>query len=286
MQLQLLRPAWTLYLVPARAPISPAVLAEARRRQDPPRRRLIERLRRRDNLLVDVRPRSDLPPRYRPCDHPWCEVNEMAEHLSSGTEVAWVAARSVKGSPTAHAVAARALAVRLGELLETAPVDADAARVLEAHDEPDDDTCVSEWVSFSASHRPRGCWCTTEGLARFGLPELQTVDMPPAVLDGWQYVLAAVGQHVFNRLRAAFETDADARFVDLDVPARVTATDVAMAHGCSADRHRPFAVHLRFEPRQFEGGQDFLTIDAPAGAAGARYLRDLRAAVGTAEEAG
>lgn len=279
MKLQLLRPAWTLYLVPASAPIRSVVLAEARRAQDPPQRRLIERLRRGENLLVQLRPGADLPPRFQPCDHPWCEGDQVARHLGSAAQIAWIAARSIRGDPIAHAVAARALAARLGELVGSAPVDADAARVLEADAHAEDGASVSEWVSFVASSRPRGYWCTTEGLTRFGLPELQAVDLPPAVLEGWEHVLAAVGQHVFNRLRATFEANADATFLDLEVPAPVTATDVAMAHGCSADRHRPFRVHLRFEPRQREGGQDFLTIDAPAGAAGALYLRALHGAV-------
>ena len=283
MKLQLLRPVWTLYLVPARAPVSAAVLAEARRRQDPPQRKLIERMRRQENLLVELRPAADLPQRYRPCDQPGCDCNAVAGHLASAGQVAWVAARAVRGSPLAHAVAARALAVRLGELLGTAPVDADAARVLDRDGDMDDGSGVGEWVSYVASPRPRGYWCTTAGLARFGLPELQTVDMPPAVLDGWEHVLAAVGQHLLNRLRAAFEADPDVTFMDLDVPVQVTATDVAMAHGCSADRHRPFQVHLRFEPRQFDGALDFLTIDAPAGAAGAQYLRDLQGAVGAVQ---
>lgn len=283
MKLQLLRPVWTLYLVPAQAPVTAAVLAEARRRQDPPERKLIERMRRQENLLVELRSVADLPPRYRPCGQPGCECDAVAAHLASAAQVAWVAARSVRGSPVAHAIAARALAVRLGELLGTSPVDADAARVLDWDDDLDDGSGVSEWVSCMASLRPRGYWCTTAGLARFGLPELQTVDMPRAVLDGWQHVLAAVGQHLLNRLRAAFEGDPDVTFVDLDVPAQVTATEVAMAHGCSADRHRPFQVHLRFEPRQFDGAQDFLTIDAPAGAAGAQYLRDLQGAIGAVE---
>ena len=283
MKLQLLRPVWTLYLVPARSPVPATVLAEARRRQDPSQRQLIERLRRQENLLVELRPVADLPPRYRPCDQPGCDCNAVAGHLASAAHVAWVAARSVRGSPLAHAVAARALAVRLGDLLGTAPVDADAARVLDWDGDMDDGSGVSEWVSYVASLRPRGYWCTTAGLARFGLPELQTVDMPPALLKGWEHVLAAVGQHMLNRLRAAFEADPDVTFMDLDVPAQVTATDVAMAHGCSADRHRPFQVHLRFDPGQFSGAQDFLTIDAPAGAAGARYLRDLQGAVGAVE---
>jgi hypothetical protein len=283
MKLQLLRPVWTLYLVPSRAPIGSAVLAQARRTQDPPHRRLIERLRRQDNLLVQLRPGTDLPPRFRPCGDPSCEGDEVGRHLAGAAQVAWIAARSIRGDPAAHAVAARALADRLAALLETEPVDADAFRVLDAGDEPDDDACVGDWVSVSASLQPRGYWCKTGGLARFGLPELQTIDMPPAVVNGWRHVLEAVGQHVYNRLRATFEANPDAEFLDLDVPAHVTATDVAMAHDCSTDRHRPFRVHLRFEPRQFEGGQDFLTIDAPAGGAGAAYLRHLQAAVDPVE---
>jgi len=102
----------------------------------------------------------------------------------------------------AHEWHARAVAAALAQQLHGTLIDTSTPRILEpavaSQSLPDADgrMALTRWVLVPQSPGERGVWMTTKGLDRFGLPELQVIDVPPALAGPWTGRLRRVGRGV------------------------------------------------------------------------------------------
>ena len=119
-----------------------------------------------------------------------------------------------------------------------------------------------------------GLWCTTQGLGEFGLPELQTIDVPPAIGVAWAGVLTGIALRIMERWLVVIR-DPSVAFAELPALIELTRSDVARAYGQENDGGgTPARVQLRIDPAPDLTSDSFLTVGPPDGAQGpaAQYL--------------
>ncbi len=184
------------------------------------------------------------------------------------------------GWPPAHEWHARGVAAGLAELTGGTLVDMFTPQVLEpaaavrSLPDPDGRIVLVRWVLVPQSAGERGLWMTTKGLERFGLPELQALDVPPALAIAWTRVMSGIAAALVREWTRALRSDPS--FVALPRRLKVTAADVARAygheatagdltrgaeHGAAAGKHAD--VGLRLDPPDRFDGQAFLTVVPP-----------------------
>ena len=99
-----------------------------------------------------------------------------------------VTATSRPGWPPGHEWAARTAAAALAAEAGRPIVDVFSPQVLDVgraiRTLPDEQGRIrlADWVQVPQSPGPLGFWLTTKGLGRFGLPELQTENVPPQLI--------------------------------------------------------------------------------------------------------
>jgi hypothetical protein len=188
--------------------------------------------------------------------------------LQEATHVVVCQAVFRPGWPPAHEWHARGIAAGLAELTGGTLVDMFTPQILEPaaalRSLPDADgrIVLVRWVLVPQSAGERGLWMTTKGLERFGLPELQVLDVPPALATAWTRVMSGVAAALVRQWTRALQGEPS--FVALPARLAVTAADVARAYGheTGADRHAE--VRLRLDPPDRFDGQAFLTVVPPA----------------------
>ncbi|HEY7222508.1 MAG TPA: hypothetical protein VH561_02665 [Micromonosporaceae bacterium] len=105
--------------------------------------------------------------------------------------------------PPVHEVAGRALASALAFVLPGVLVDLRAPKLLDARDTAASTLAeprLADYVTVGQSRRPGGQWLFSLGLDRFGLPELQSLDVPLAEAAATQQLLLGLAE----RLRALY----------------------------------------------------------------------------------
>ena len=84
-----------------------------------------------------------------------------------------------------------------------------------------------------------GYWCTTTGLGRFGLPELQTLAAPPNVVEAWGRAMTGIARRLVAAWGETIDAQPDAAFVELPSTVEIGPEDVTGAYG----RQWPRAAH-------------------------------------------
>lgn len=133
---------------------------------------------------------------------------------------------------------------------------------------------LADRVLILESPGTRGLWCTTKGLGGFGLPELQTLDVPLAIGLAWAHALNGIALRVVERWIEAIH-GATAAFIEFPALIEFTVGDVARAYGVEDPGGGPSAtVELRLDPAPDLVSDSFLTVGPPDGASGsvAAYL--------------
>jgi hypothetical protein len=173
------------------------------------------------------------------------------------------------GWPPAHDWAARAVASSLARRLNGVLVDLHipvvlvpdrAARSLPGADEQ---TGISDWVCVLQSSGDRGSWFTTRGLARFGLPELQTLDVPPMFVNPWTAVLTGIARRLLDVWVELLGTGDRPAFVELPAELEIGEPDIARAYGRTPTEGGRARVRLRLDPAEDLDNQTFLTVVPP-----------------------
>jgi len=196
------------------------------------------------------------------------------------------------GWPPAHEWLARTMAATAAQRHGTDVVDLLANRVLDlatvrtSLPDVDDLVCLADWVSVECWPDRAGYACTTTGLRRFGLPEIQTRATPPNLVDAWGRAMIGLAGQVLAAWRDALAGSPDAAFVQLRPSFTLTAGDVIEANAHTVGRFGPYpsaggpraaSVRLAFDPGSDTHRHDwFLTVHPPlswAGAAG-EHLAD------------
>jgi hypothetical protein len=227
---------------------------------------------------VEVRPTAEIPPLPVELLAAMGASDEQLERVNSANHFVLATLQGQPGWPPAHEWIARAVATVAAEQVGSDVVDilnyqvlttATARRTL-----PDASGRVrlADWIWVDHSADSTGYWCTTTGLRRFGLPELQTLAAPPHVVEAWGRVMTGLSHRVLGLWSERLTADREAAFVQLPALVEITRDDVAVAYGRPATGTGGGAtVRLALDPGANPDGHPFLTIHPPlswAGSAG------------------
>jgi hypothetical protein len=237
---------------------------------------------------VEIRTAADVPPLPVELLAVMGASDEQLRRVSTATHFAIATAQSQPGWPPAHEWITRAIATVLAERLDSDVIDVlnyqvlDPARAGSTLPDEDGRVRLADWVWVDYSPDRTGYWCTTTGLRRFGLPELQTLTAPPNVVESWGRAMTGVAHRLLAAWSETLSYDRDAAFIQLPSQLEVTAADVAVAYG----RPQSVAVttslvaatmRLSLEPGLDPEEHSFLTINPPlswSGSAG-EHMADV-----------
>jgi uncharacterized protein YegJ (DUF2314 family) len=124
-------------------------------------------------------------------------------------------------------------------------------------------------VVVPVSAGERGSWLTTKGLGRWGLPELQVVDVPPQLADAWVSILSGLALALVERfhadLAAAVEEGRPPAILEIAEQVLVTRDHVARAYADASEQELEgrATVQLRWDPPTDPGEDAFLTVRPP-----------------------
>ncbi|MFG2085101.1 MULTISPECIES: hypothetical protein [unclassified Spirillospora] len=244
------------YAVALPTPIAdPAALAhdEVTRRTRPPLRDLVLGMLDSPMLTLDQRPAGDFPPlpgdllaAYRAAPSDLTAIDSAAHLLA-------VSSAYRPGRPPAHEWAARAVAGAVGAALTAPVIDVFTPQVLPlAHLErslpgPDGTFRLTDWMLLPHTSGPDGFFFTTKGLARFGLPELQTENVPPALLEPWGRLLNGLARRVLDLWLDELPAGEQPLVVDVPELVSVGLRDIAAAQGTDDPMRREVSVRLRLD---------------------------------------
>jgi hypothetical protein len=190
--------------------------------------------------------------------------------LGVATHAVLVRSVGTAGFPPAAELAAYAAAQTIADASGGVLVDTVIPRVVETPRSLDDPFRLSDWVVLPHSPDAEGrLWFTTKGLARFGLPELQSHGIPESAANAWGAVLTGVAHVLGRRFGEALANNPTAAFVELPARVQVSLRDIAMGY---SDRSRaeedpsldePIEVGVTWDPAPQDGAESFLTVHPP-----------------------
>ena len=229
---------------------------------------------------VEMRRADDVPTCRWNCSPSWARARSSSTGSRTATHFVLVTIQSQPGWPPMHEWMARAMATVLADRLGSDVVDVLNYHVLEpvraAATLPDAAGRIrlADWVWIDYSADSTGYWCTTTGLRRFGLPELQTLATPPHVVEAWGQAMTGIAHRLLGAWSAALADDRSMAFVQL--PSTVEVSAPGHRHGVRPRRRagrcarRPGRGAARPRPGLRSGGP--LVPDHPpaAGAGPAR----------------
>jgi hypothetical protein len=127
---------------------------------------------------------------------------------------------------------------------------------------------LADRVIVLASPEELGLWCTTKGLGEFGLPELQTIDVPFHIGEAWAGAMTGIALSLLERWLEATRDPCSA-FVEIPATIELTAGAVGLAYGVEDQSDDSVgSVRLRLDPPPDMCGDSFLTIGPPDGVSG------------------
>ncbi|WUH97859.1 hypothetical protein OHR68_30760 [Spirillospora sp. NBC_00431] len=244
------------YAVALTEPITdPAQLAhdEVARRTEPPLRGLVLGMLDSPMLTLDQRPASRFPPLPRDllaaygADPAGLAAIDDAAHLIA------VRAAYRPGRPPAHEWSARTVAGAIAAARSAPVVDVFTPRILTlGHLErslpgPDGTVRLTDWMLIPHTPGPDGFYFTTRGLARYGLPELQTENVPPDLVDPWGRLLNGLARRVLDLWLDELPAGEQPLAIDIPEIVSVGLRDIAAAQGADEPLRREVAVRLRLD---------------------------------------
>lgn len=200
---------------------------------------------------------------------------EALAKLGSATEAVLVRSVGGPGMPPGSELAAYAAAQTLADVYDGVLIDTVIPRIVETPRGIGDDFRLADWVVLphSAADDDGDLWFTTKGMARFGLPELQSRGVPESVSNAWGAVLTGVAQVLTQMVGEALAEDPERAFVELPARLDVRLRDIAAGY---SDRSRSAEdpgldvsaeIGLAWDPAPQEEADSFLTVQPPEGTA-------------------
>ncbi|GAA0233849.1 hypothetical protein GCM10009527_032910 [Actinomadura nitritigenes] len=247
---------YATYAVVLTAPIpDPGELAydEVAARTRPPLRDLVLGMLGSPMVTLDQRPAGEFPP--LPADLLAAYGASPAElaALDTASHILAVRAAYRPGHPPAHEWAARTVAGAVAAARSAPVIDVFTPQIL-AHDhltrslpEPDGAVRLTDWMLLPHTSGPHGFWFATKGLARFGLLELQTENVPPALVVPWGRLLNGLARRVLDLWQERLPAGEQPLVVDLPETVSVGLQDIAAAQGTDEPLRREVAVRLRLD---------------------------------------
>jgi hypothetical protein len=227
----------------------PAALArdQVTRQTAPPLRDLVLGMLGSPMLTLDQRPAADFPPLPRDLLAAYGAAAPDLEAITSAAHVIAVRAAYRPGRPPAHEWASRTVAGALGTLADAPVIDVFTPQILTSphllrsvhafH--------LTDWMLLPHTSGPHGSLVTTKGLARFGLPELRTENVPPDLVEPWGRLLNGLAHRVLDLWLDELPTEA----LTADIPETITVglQDIAAAQGTEDPAHREVSVRLHLD---------------------------------------
>jgi hypothetical protein len=229
--------------------------------------------------LLQAHPVADLPP--LPLDQLAAAgaTHEQLARADAATHLILVTVGGHPGWPPSHEWLARTMAATAAERHGRDVVDLLAVRLLDAAavraSLPDSRglVCLADWIGVSCWPGRDGYTCGTEGLRRFGVPELQTSSTPPDLVNAWGQIMIGLAGRLLGDWRDALASLPDAGIVALRPSLVVTDSDVVEAHARTTDQYGPrasiaspaqatvrLALDPRLDPNRYES---FLSVEPP-----------------------
>ncbi|MFB4312199.1 hypothetical protein [Actinomadura sp. GTD37] len=205
-------------------------------------------------LTLDQRPAADFPPLPADLLAAYGAAASSLEAVSSAPFVIAVRAAYRPGRPPAHEWASRAVAGALGTATGSPVVDVFTPQVLTpAHlarslPGPDGAVRLTDWMLLPHTSGPDGFFVTTKGLARFGLPELQTENVPSDLVEPWGRLLNGLARRVLDLWLDALPAGEQPLTVDIPETVSVGLQDIAAAQGADDPLRHEVSVRLRLDP--------------------------------------
>jgi hypothetical protein len=193
---------------------------------------------------------------------------EQLDAVARATHFIGIRVLGQPGWPPLADWSARAVAACVATALEAPLIDLFDPRIHAAEAAlrslPDDSGQVrlSAWVQVRYSGDTTGQRMTTSGLGRFGLPELQTVDVPPNLARPWGEALTGLASMLVGAWSERLRERSDEAPVELPATLTLTARHVARAYGAETDLDGTTTVRLELEPGT-KSGDSFLNVLPP-----------------------
>ncbi|HEU5027933.1 MAG TPA: hypothetical protein VFV01_23630 [Spirillospora sp.] len=247
---------YATYAVALTAPIpDPGELAhdEIAGRTRPPLRDLALGMLGSPMVTLDQRPAAEFPPLPADLLAAYGASPAALAALDAASHILAVRAAYRPGHPPAHEWAARAIAGAVAAARTAPVIDVFTPQIL-AHDHltrslpgPDGAVRLTDWMLLPHTSGPHGFWFTTKGLARFGLPELQTENVPPALVVPWGRLLNGLARRVLDLWQDRLPAGEQPLVVDLPETVSVGLGDIAAAQGTDEPLRREVTVRLRLD---------------------------------------
>ncbi|GGV26786.1 hypothetical protein GCM10010182_57000 [Actinomadura cremea] len=239
-----------VYAVASEEPITDPrdlVRTEIARRVEPPLRGLVLGMLDSPMITLDRRPVSDWPPLPTDLLTAYGATPAALAALARATHLLAVRAAYRPGRPPAHEWAARAVAGAVpGTVIDVfTPQILPRDRLERSLPSPRGAVRLTDWILLPHTPSGDGYWFTTRGLARFGLPELQTEDVPSALVEPWARVLNGLTHRLLDLWHDALRTATDT--VRLPAVVSVGLQDVAASQGIDEPPGREISVRLRLD---------------------------------------
>ena len=232
----------------------PLVRDHVARHTAPPLRDLVLGMLGSPMLTLDQRPAADFPPLPADLLAAYGATEPDLEAIASAPFLIAVRAAYRPGRPPAHEWASRTAAGALGTATGSPVVDVFTPQVLTpAHllrslPGPDGAVRLTDWMLLPHTASADGFFVTTKGLARFGLPELQTESVPPDLVERWGRVLNGLARRVLDLWLDELPAGEQPDSVDVPATLPVGRHDIAAAQGTDDPVHREVSVPLRLDP--------------------------------------
>ncbi|TDE08868.1 hypothetical protein E1289_37815, partial [Actinomadura sp. 6K520] len=124
---------------------------------------------------------------------------------------------------------------------------------------PDGSFRLTDWMLLPHTSGTHGFFFITKGLARFGLPELQTENVPPELVEPWGRLLNGLARRVLDLWLDELPAGEQPLVVDIPEVVSVGLHDIAAAQGTDDPMRREVSVRLRLDTAE----PPVLTVHAP-----------------------
>jgi hypothetical protein len=215
-------------------------------------------------LALDLRPAAEFPPLPADLLAAFGAGRRDLAAIAAATHLLAVHAAYRPGWPPAHEWATRAIAGAAAAGTGAPVIDVftpqvlDQDRILRSLPGPDGGVRLVDWILLPHTPGPHGFYFTTKGLARFGLPELQTENVPPHLVEPWGRLLNGLASRILGLWLDRLPAGEHPVLIDLPEIVQVGLQDVAAAQGEQEEMRREAPVRLRLDSD--EDGEPLLTV--------------------------
>jgi uncharacterized protein YegJ (DUF2314 family) len=238
-------------------------------------------------LRLEVVPAKRLPPPPLPLLH-YIGMGELDERiLQSAANAVVIGGPDLNAQPYAGLWSALATALGIRENLQGTLFDPQALRIIDAAKAPtwfapDGHVAVAQHIQVPFSIQDTGLgWMTTNGLGKFGLPDLELRAIPPN-LQNLSYLMNAAAQLLVEATSRDVVKDPKAA-KELKWPAEATIDHALLGRALggysegSQARELQVAIGLRFDPHERMAHPPMIQIVKPAGFSGdtGMWLSDI-----------